>query len=66
MQGGVGIRGAGGRWEEAGNRVGVRTNAIIGMYAGDGVCDDVNNNAGCNWDKGDCCGPTKIYKKPYW
>merc|ERR1712037_887199 len=34
-------------------------------YVGDGVCDDVNNNAGCNWDKGDCCGSTKTYKKPY-
>ena len=36
------------------------------MNAGDGVCDDVNNNAGCNWDKGDCCGATKTYKAPYW
>merc|ERR1712032_1762500 len=34
-------------------------------YVGDGVCDDVNNNAGCNWDKGDCCGASKTYKKPY-
>ena len=24
--------------------------------SGDGYCDDVNNNAGCNFDGGDCCG----------
>merc|ERR1711879_527103 len=23
---------------------------------GDNYCDDENNNAGCNWDGGDCCG----------
>merc|ERR1712159_70434 len=23
---------------------------------GDGYCDDENNNCGCNWDGGDCCG----------
>ena len=23
---------------------------------GDGYCDDENNNEGCNWDNGDCCG----------
>merc|ERR1711934_616354 len=34
-------------------------------YVGDGVCDDVNNNAGCNWDGGDCCGATKIYDSKY-
>ena len=22
----------------------------------DGLCDDVNNNAGCYYDGGDCCG----------
>ena len=22
----------------------------------DGFCDDVNNNCGCEWDGGDCCG----------
>ena len=21
-----------------------------------------SNNAGCNWDKGDCCGPANNYK----
>merc|ERR1711907_642193 len=24
-------------------------------YKGDGNCDDVNNNAGCEYDGGDCC-----------
>lgn len=33
-------------------------NGICGSssYKGDGFCDDNNNNAGCNWDGGDCCG----------
>ena len=26
-------------------------------WKGDGHCDDLNNNEGCNWDGGDCCGP---------
>merc|ERR1711939_878917 len=25
-------------------------------WKGDGRCDDNNNNAGCDWDGGDCCG----------
>ena len=25
-------------------------------YKGDGECDDENNNCGCDWDGGDCCG----------
>ena len=25
-------------------------------YIGDGNCDDENNNCGCKYDKGDCCG----------
>ena len=25
-------------------------------FVGDGFCDDGNNNCGCDWDKGDCCG----------
>ena len=25
-------------------------------YKGDNFCDDENNNAGCEWDGGDCCG----------
>lgn len=28
------------------------------IYKGDGLCDDDNNNCGCNWDNGDCCGNT--------
>merc|ERR1711977_759864 len=26
------------------------------QWKGDGYCDDDNNNAGCAWDGGDCCG----------
>ena len=26
-------------------------------YSGDGICDDQNNNADCDFDGGDCCGP---------
>ena len=26
-------------------------------YIGDGWCEDENNNAGCGFDGGDCCGP---------
>jgi hypothetical protein len=25
-------------------------------YVKDGYCDPLNNNAGCSWDSGDCCG----------
>ena len=25
-------------------------------YVGDDYCDDENNNCGCEWDGGDCCG----------
>ena len=25
-------------------------------WKGDNFCDDENNNAGCEWDGGDCCG----------
>merc|ERR1712110_944444 len=25
-------------------------------WYGDGICDDDNNNQGCNYDGGDCCG----------
>ena len=32
-------------------------------YKGDGNCDDDNNNPGCNFDGGDCCGPN--VKKTY-
>merc|ERR1712032_1195153 len=27
-------------------------------YKGDGNCDDVNNNCGCDFDGGDCCAKT--------
>ena len=30
-------------------------------WKGDGNCDDMNNNAGCNWDGGDCCGTENNY-----
>merc|ERR1712156_739197 len=26
-------------------------------FKGDGLCDDFNNNAECNYDDGDCCPP---------
>ena len=29
-------------------------------WQGDGYCDDVNNNAECNYDGGDCCGDNVI------
>merc|ERR1739848_276220 len=36
-------------------------------YEGDGDCDDENNNAGCDWDGGDCCASTSrrgyVYKR---
>ena len=25
-------------------------------WIGDGYCDDINNNIGCSFDGGDCCG----------
>jgi len=30
-------------------------------WTGDGYCDDGNNNCGCDWDQGDCCGEDKKY-----
>lgn len=32
------------------------TCAAGGSYKGDGYCDDTNNNCGCEYDGGDCCG----------
>merc|ERR1712025_1323513 len=32
-------------------------------YKGDGECDDDNNNKGCNFDDGDCCGGKTTYCK---
>ena len=26
-------------------------------FRGDRSCDDFNNNVGCDFDGGDCCGP---------
>ena len=26
------------------------------LYKGDNICDDENNNKGCHYDGGDCCG----------
>merc|ERR1712048_107836 len=35
-------------------------------FAKDGNCDDDNNNCGCNWDNGDCCGSNgKKYQYGY-
>ena len=28
---------------------------FLGYWVGDGYCDDLNNNEGCEWDGGDCC-----------
>ena len=27
--------------------------------------DDNNNNCGCEWDGGDCCGTENKYEAPY-
>ena len=32
------------------------SNSIPLAWKGDKTCDDDNNNAGCDWDGGDCCG----------
>merc|ERR1712179_222498 len=29
----------------------------VPSWEGDSLCDDINNNEGCNWDGGDCCPP---------
>ena len=31
------------------------------LWQGDTYCDDDNNNAGCDWDGGDCCSPDHNY-----
>ena len=31
-------------------------------FAKDKFCDDGNNNCGCKWDGGDCCGPNNDYQ----
>ena len=30
---------------------------VTPSFKGDNFCDDENNNAGCEYDGGDCCGP---------
>ena len=32
------------------------TSGVCNQWAGDGFCDDINNNLDCNYDGGDCCG----------
>ena len=32
-------------------------------YTKDGHCDNNNNNCGCNWDNGDCCGMRNEWKQ---
>ena len=33
-----------------------QTPSCVQGWIGDGYCDDINNNVGCNFDSGDCCG----------
>merc|ERR1712032_134646 len=37
-------------------QVGCKGKCAAAKYVGDGNCDDNNNNCGCDWDAGDCCG----------
>merc|ERR1711881_425244 len=30
-------------------------------WVADTFCDDANNNCGCDWDGGDCCGDTNNF-----
>ena len=30
---------------------------LIPQWRGNGICEDTNNIAACNFDGGDCCGP---------
>ena len=32
------------------------SNCVSSAYKGDSYCDDANNNEGCDYDGGDCCG----------
>ena len=34
-------------------------------WKGDKWCDDENNNCGCEWDGGDCCGEDNKYDPRY-
>ena len=31
---------------------------FLKLFLGDKYCDDENNHAGCEYDGGDCCGPS--------
>merc|ERR1712224_136439 len=42
---------------------GCNAKCTVPKYIGDGNCDDENNNCGCKYDGGDCCG--KNVKKAY-
>ena len=35
------------------------------QWKGDKWCDDDNNNCGCQWDGGDCCGEDNKYDPRY-
>ena len=35
----------------------IAVNGSQPTWVADGYCDDNNNNMGCNYDGGDCCGP---------
>ena len=35
------------------------------QWKGDKWCDDDNNNCGCQWDGGDCCGEDNKYDSNY-
>ena len=40
-----------------------KSECAVPSWEGDSLCDDVNNNEGCNWDGGDCCPP---HGHTYW
>merc|ERR1712032_1649226 len=40
------------------NQGGKQPVCALPKYKGDGNCDDANNNKGCGYDGGDCCGKT--------
>merc|ERR1712048_995975 len=46
-----------------GGDTGGSTSCGAPKYKGDGECDDENNNKGCNFDDGDCCGGKTTYCK---
>merc|ERR1712210_332884 len=42
---------------------GCQSKCTVPQFIGDGNCDDENNNCGCKYDGGDCCG--NAVKKAY-